>query len=660
MAVCLLASVFLPGAAWGASPVLFFSDLDWGPKSGWEGSATRGAAVSIWGKNLGAARGTSVVVVNGVKLTSDEDYAEWGVTDPARSLTRITFWLNSSAQDGAGNISVLVNGEISNTLPFTILPGTIYFISPSGDNSNTGLMSTSQGGLNGPFRDLYMFNPGQDPMHAAGTANPSGDGQYIVYVRAGAYTTLDVDGSFIPLRGPYGGANRRKALVAYPGEVPVIDAGAAERGVVWPAAYDPYGRLDYFTFSKLSIVNGTWAYGLWGDYNRVVGNQMKDMLSNAWTGSVMVDNSQYAKIYGNRFEHCGFDSYKHNIYIKTHRDYVSGDTSVDHTDVGWNEFANAWAGADQRGGVIFVSRESGTDGKYTGDTKIHHNYFHDGNMDFLYLGDGTPIGDVLVYNNVLRGGTSINGGITIALGATDVAFYNNTFYQIGPGSLPMIWATGTAVAVFENNIWQSQPGQPFFNLETFQGATFTSDHDLFYSPSGSTPPSGTNVNVSGALTSDPMLLDPSGGDFGLQPASPAVDAGVAITEVKDDYDGVPRPQGSSYDIGAFERRSGTDVAVVSVTISPITALLKPGNTQQFTATVSNAANTAVTWTLSADLGSVSDTGLYTPPAIIKTQRTVQVIATSVADPTRTASATLNLSPPPRWPLPLVPRPRRLI
>lgn len=57
--------LLLAGTAFAANPVLFFSDLDWGPNSGWEGSATKGAAITVWGKNFGATRGASYVTVNG-------------------------------------------------------------------------------------------------------------------------------------------------------------------------------------------------------------------------------------------------------------------------------------------------------------------------------------------------------------------------------------------------------------------------------------------------------------------------------------------------------------------------------------------------------------------------------------------------------------------
>jgi len=35
-----------------STPVLFFSNLTDGPISGWEGSNTKGAAVSVWGLNF--------------------------------------------------------------------------------------------------------------------------------------------------------------------------------------------------------------------------------------------------------------------------------------------------------------------------------------------------------------------------------------------------------------------------------------------------------------------------------------------------------------------------------------------------------------------------------------------------------------------------------
>jgi hypothetical protein len=72
---------------------------------------------------------------------------------------------------------------------------------------------------------------------------------------------------------------------------------------------------------------------------------------------------------------------------------------------------------------------------------------------------------------------------------------------------------------------------------------------------------------------------------------------------------------------------------VSVVVSPTIISLGTGATQQFTAKVTGATNTAVTWTASA--GTITSTGLYTAPA---TAGTTTVTATSAADTTKSASA----------------------
>jgi hypothetical protein len=89
----------------------------------------------------------------------------------------------------------------------------------------------------------------------------------------------------------------------------------------------------------------------------------------------------------------------------------------------------------------------------------------------------------------------------------------------------------------------------------------------------------------------------------------------------------------------------TSMPPVSVFVSPASATLAASQTQQFTATVSNSTNTAVNWTISPNMGSISSTGLYTAPANIASQQTITVTATSLADSTKSAAATITLTPP---------------
>jgi hypothetical protein len=69
-----------------------------------------------------------------------------------------------------------------------------------------------------------------------------------------------------------------------------------------------------------------------------------------------------------------------------------------------------------------------------------------------------------------------------------------------------------------------------------------------------------------------------------------------------------------------------------------------GETVQFSASVTNTSNTAVTW--STAYGSVSSTGLYTPALGAPNGFSgTYVTATSVVDTTKSGSATVTINPP---------------
>ena len=99
--------------------------------------------------------------------------------------------------------------------------------------------------------------------------------------------------------------------------------------------------------------------------------------------------------------------------------------------------------------------------------------------------------------------------------------------------------------------------------------------------------------------------------------------------------------------------SVTLVNRVSVVVEPATVSLLPGRTQQFTAIVSGTANTAVTWSITPAIGSISAAGVYSAPANFLNEAPVTVRATSVAETSRFATATVNLTLPPAAPAPLI-------
>jgi hypothetical protein len=89
-------------------------------------------------------------------------------------------------------------------------------------------------------------------------------------------------------------------------------------------------------------------------------------------------------------------------------------------------------------------------------------------------------------------------------------------------------------------------------------------------------------------------------------------------------------------------------AGVAITVSPNSTTVSAGASQQFAATVTGSTNTAATWSLSGAgcngtaCGTISGGGLYTAPSSVPSPATLQVIATSVADPTKTSSASVTL------------------
>jgi len=83
---------------------------------------------------------------------------------------------------------------------------------------------------------------------------------------------------------------------------------------------------------------------------------------------------------------------------------------------------------------------------------------------------------------------------------------------------------------------------------------------------------------------------------------------------------------------------------ITVAVHPATADVLTCSTLQLSATVTGSSNTAVTWKVDGDArsGRVDLTGLYTAPNQVPTPDAVSVTATSVADPTKSASSALTL------------------
>lgn len=100
--------------------------------------------------------------------------------------------------------------------------------------------------------------------------------------------------------------------------------------------------------------------------------------------------------------------------------------------------------------------------------------------------------------------------------------------------------------------------------------------------------------------------------------------------------------------GGGDSASPTPAPPIAISVSPVSATVPAGATQQFTATVQNTTNTAATWQVNtvtggdSIVGTISTNGLYTAPLSPPETGMVTVTAISQADSTKSGSATATI------------------
>jgi uncharacterized protein YjdB len=159
----------------------------------------------------------------------------------------------------------------------------------------------------------------------------------------------------------------------------------------------------------------------------------------------------------------------------------------------------------------------------------------------IYNGQGT---NIIIRNNVFYNITRGWGIQRYGSTVDQLYIVNNTFAFPNPNRDGQIILAATTTNLFiENNIFYL-PGQNVGISGTQSGAII--DHNL---STGTVGGGGTGTNIE---NTDPLFVNPSTLDFRLQAGSPAIDAGLALNIVLNDFLGTLRPQGAGWDIGAYE------------------------------------------------------------------------------------------------------------
>lgn len=147
-------------------------------------------------------------------------------------------------------------------------------------------------------------------------------------------------------------------------------------------------------------------------------------------------------------------------------------------------------------------------------------------------------------------------------GVDSLEIVNNTFVWPNPYNVGNIILAASAAVTnlrIENNISYS-PNTDFIYVYTSSGFSGTVANNLIFNGAISSATPG-GLNFTGNLpNTDPLLVNPGNSTIdstvmvnaNLNSGSPAIDAGLTISDVTNDYAGMARPQGSGYDIGALE------------------------------------------------------------------------------------------------------------
>jgi hypothetical protein len=151
-----------------------------------------------------------------------------------------------------------------------------------------------------------------------------------------------------------------------------------------------------------------------------------------------------------------------------------------------------------------------------------------------------------VANNTLVESRSIGITVSTESDAQNVGnvFYNNVVKQ-DEGNLLYVSFAGDMV-MDHNLYWHTTDPEPFYWLDT------SYDFVDFKAASG---------QGADSYFSDPRFVVGSGyaaDGYKVSSDSDAVDNGISLAYVPDDHEGITRPQGSGYDIGAFENLTSWD------------------------------------------------------------------------------------------------------
>lgn len=292
-------------------------------------------------------------------------------------------------------------------------------------------------------------------------------------------------------------------------------------------------------------------------------------------------------------------SFSDSVFVRncTFADNGRWGVFTDFSDYTLVENCETYGAVDEHG--IYISNSS--DYPIIRNNLIHHNHANGIHLngDLSQGGDGIIshglIESNIIYENGVGGGSGINmDGVTDTIVRNNLLYDNHasgiSVYQIDGGSssknnrllnntiivpadgrwainIPDLDDTGNKI--FNNILFSSHSFRGSILIPTANLAGFESDYNIVvdrFSIDGGN--STINLTAWKALGHDAhsfiatpaqLFVNPNAQDYRLKAGSPAIDAGITLTDVRKDLTGLSRPVGRAFDIGAYEYNPATAV-----------------------------------------------------------------------------------------------------
>jgi parallel beta-helix repeat protein len=467
--------------------------------------------------------------------------------------------------------------------------GAVYYVSPTGDDGNPGTEArpwrTVQKAADvaapgdtvyvrgGSYKEVVMFHRSgterrpvsevdlTDGNTATFTGQLSGVqvGDYLYVYRSwhsnnGAYPIVEVGANHVRVAGsPF--ATETGHVTASIGTPVLFQAYPGETVTLDPQYEDDRGSPAWFASASYVILDGfrvTGSLHAGVGFNEASHNVFRngEVFKNGRPGFYLVDGSTYNLIVNNEIHDNGLygpgegvyigkspqdggnDTSHHNHIVNNHFYDISEDEGADIKDGIQNTVieGNLLERCDSTWGVIIIGTR-GSESLIYANTLRENSGSPDWAGAIMLNGPGN-----VVFNNLIYATEGLDGIYVFRY--PDNKVFHNTIHGLDVGIGFDSDGPGLAGTEAVNNIL-SQNGQ---QIAGYTGGV-TVSRNLF---DGSSEMYGVDP-----IQADPQFVDAPHGDFRLQSTSPAIDAGPDVG-IYFDILGNWRPQGSGYDLGAFE------------------------------------------------------------------------------------------------------------